>query len=149
QRRIAVSCNVQGRDLGGVVDEIRRVLRPVEEGLRALPGGYRVEYEGQFEAQRQAGRRLLFLGGLSGLGVFLLLGKCLGSWRAALMVLGINIPLAAVGSVAALLLLNRPALEALQAAPWWQWPRIWASATTLSMAHWVGFITLIGIVSRN
>jgi multidrug efflux pump subunit AcrB len=67
----------------------------------------------------------------------------------ALQVLGVNIPLAALGSVVALLIANQPTREALQAAPWWDWPRVWASATTLSVAHWVGFITLIGIVSRN
>jgi Cu/Ag efflux pump CusA len=65
------------------------------------------------------------------------------------MVLLVNIPLAAVGSVAALMILNPPTWEALHAAAWWQWPRVWASQTTLSVAHWVGFITLIGIVSRN
>ncbi|MBY0456592.1 MAG: efflux RND transporter permease subunit, partial [Gemmataceae bacterium] len=43
----------------------------------------------------------------------------------------------------------RPDQAALDAAHWWQWPQVWASATTLSVAHWVGFITLIGIVSRN
>src|SRR5262249_25491705 len=45
--------------------------------------------------------------------------------------------------------INWPSAEALRAAPWWQWPKVWAQATTLSVAHWVGFITLIGIVSRN
>jgi Cu/Ag efflux pump CusA len=149
QRRIVVSCNVQGRDLAGVVGDIRQQLRPMEERLSRLSGDYRLEYGGQFEAQQEAGFRLAALGALAVAGVFLLLWKCLGAWQAALQILLVNIPLAALGAVAALLILNRPSAAALQAAPWWDWPRVWAQATTLSLAHWVGFITLIGIVSRN
>jgi Cu/Ag efflux pump CusA len=148
QRRIVVFCNVQGRDLASVVADIKQALAPVEENLRQLPGSYYVEYSGQFEAQQQANRRLAILGSLSILGVFLLLCKALDSWRAALQVL-VNIPLAAFGSVLTLLIVNRPEWAALQAAPWWDWPRVWVSATSLSVAHWVGFITLIGVVSRN
>jgi Cu/Ag efflux pump CusA len=149
QRRIVVSCNVQGRDLGGVIEDIRKTLVPVEEKLHKLPGNYRIDIGGQYEAQQQAHERLSWLVPLALAGVFLLLWKCLGSWVAAVQVLVVNIPLAALGSVAILLLLNRPDWAALRAAPWWQWPRLWAGATTLSVAHWVGFITLIGIVSRN
>jgi Cu/Ag efflux pump CusA len=149
QRRIVVSCNVQGRDLGGVVADIRKKLVPVEEKLRKLPGSYRIDIGGQYEAQQQAHERLRWLVPLAIASVFLLLWKCLGSWVAAVQVLVVNIPLAALGSVAILLLLNSPDWGALRAAPWWQWPRLWAGATTLSVAHWVGFITLIGIVSRN
>src|SRR5688572_28582922 len=47
------------------------------------------------------------------------------------------------------MIVNQPRREALQAATWWQWPVDWAKATQLSVAHWVGFITLLGIVSRN
>ena len=148
QRRIVVFCNVEGRDLASVVGEIKSLTNPVEERLRTLPGNYHIEYGGQFEAQQQANLRLLVLGSVSVIGVFLLLTKCLGSWRAALQVLA-NIPLAALGSVVTLLIVNQPTTEALQAAEWWQWPRVWISATSLSVAHWVGFITLIGIVSRN
>jgi CzcA family heavy metal efflux pump len=147
-RRVVVFCNVHGRDLAGVVADIRRELQPVEESLRTLAGDYRVEYGGQFEAQQQANARLLVLGSLAVVGVFLLLTKCLESWRAALQVL-VNIPLAALGSVVALLIVNRPDPQALAAAPWWQWPQVWVAATSLSVAHWVGFITLIGVVSRN
>src|SRR5205085_2182017 len=147
-RRIVVSCNVQGRDLAAVVGDVRRRVAPVEAKLRTLPGGYRIEYGGQFEAQREANLRLLVLGTLALGGVFLLLCQALGAWRLALQVLA-NVPLAAVGSVIALLIVNRPDRSVLAAAPWWRWPEVWLSATTLSVAHWVGFITLLGIVSRN
>jgi Cu/Ag efflux pump CusA len=148
QRRIVVFCNVQGRDLIGVVEDIRSRTLPIAERLRTLPGDYRIEFGGQFEAQRDANFRLLILGSLSVVGVFLLLLKCLRSWRAALQVM-VNIPLAAMGSIVTLLIVNQPSWEDLAAASFWQWPSIWIGATTLSVAHWVGFITLIGIVSRN
>ncbi|MEX0726431.1 MAG: efflux RND transporter permease subunit [Planctomycetaceae bacterium] len=148
QRRIVVFCNVQGRDLTSVVTDIKKTLAPVEGDLRKLPGSYYIEYSGQFEAQQEANRRLAILGSLSILGVFLLLCKALDSWRAALQVL-VNIPLAAFGSVLTLLIVNRPDWTMLAAAPWWDWPRVWVSGTSLSVAHWVGFITLIGVVSRN
>jgi CzcA family heavy metal efflux pump len=147
-RRIVISCNVHGRDLSAVVRAIQRQLAPVEEKLRSLSGDYRVEYGGQFEAQRAANRQLMLVGTLSVVGVFLLLCKALESWRSALQVLA-NIPLAAIGSVVALMIVNRPEPTVLTAAPWWRWPEIWVGATSLSVAHWVGFITLIGIVSRN
>ena len=148
QRRIVVFCNVEGRDLAGVVTEIQLALAPVDQRLRDLAGGYHIEYGGQFEAQQQANTRLLIVGSFAVLGVFLLLYKAMDSWSAAVQVM-VNIPLAAMGSVIALLLVNWASWEALQSAPWWQWPKIWVEATSLSVAHWVGFITLIGIVSRN
>jgi CzcA family heavy metal efflux pump len=148
QRRIVVACNVQGRDMASVIADIRTALIPVEEALRALPGNYHLDYGGQFEAQQEANFRLLVLGSISVIGVFLLLCKALESWRGALQVL-VNIPLAAMGSVIALLIANQPSHEALTAASWWEWPHVWIAATNLSVAHWVGFITLIGIVSRN
>lgn len=149
QRRIVVSCNVQGRSLGDVVADIRSAIRPAEERLRAKGGEYRIEEDGQFRAQQEASTRLLVFGAAALVGVFLLLCRCLGSWRAALMVLGVNVPLAGLGAVAALLILNRPDPAALEGLAWWKWPGIWTQASTLSVAHWVGFITLIGIVSRN
>ena len=148
RRRIVVSCNVAGRDLSGVVGDVATALAPVRERLRGLEGGYAVELGGQFEAQREATVRLFVLGSAAVAGVFLLLCRALGSWRAALQVLA-NVPLAALGSVVALLIVNQPSGEALAAASVWEWPRVWASATKLSVAHWVGFITLVGIVSRN
>ena len=149
QRRIVVSCNVQGRSLGDVVADIRTAIRPVEERLRTKGGEYRIEEDGQFRAQQEASTRLLVFGAAALVGVFLLLCRCLGSWRGALMVLGVNVPLAGLGAVAALLILNRPDPAALEGLAWWKWPGVWTRASTLSVAHWVGFITLIGIVSRN
>lgn len=146
QRRIVVQANVAGRDLQSVVEDVQQTVR--KNIVPKLPQGYFVEYGGQFEAQQQANLRLLVLGTFSVAGIFMLLCKGLASWRAALQVM-VNIPLAAIGSVVALLLTNWPTAEALQAASWWQWPKVWIEATSLSVAHWVGFITLVGIVCRN
>ena len=49
----------------------------------------------------------------------------------------------------ALVLTNLPSRESLFGVDWWRWPSVAASGITLSIAHWVGFITLVGIVSRN
>jgi Cu/Ag efflux pump CusA len=146
QRRIVIQCNTAGRDLVSVVQDIQQAASEKIEPI--LKDGYYIEYGGQFEARRDANRRLLVLGVFAVAGVFLLLFKCLGSWRAAIQVM-VNVPLAAAGSVIALLIVNRPSAEAVAAASWSDLPGLWLSATTLSVAHWVGFITLIGIVSRN
>ena len=149
QRRIVISCNVDKRDLGSVIGDIQAALKPVEEQLRTLPGSYRIEYGGQFEAQQQATTRLSIMAAFAVVVIFLLLWKCMDSWVAAFQVLLVNIPLAAIGSVIALMLVNWPSWDKLHDAPWYAWPKVWAEATTLSVAHWVGFITLIGIVCRN
>ena len=60
----------------------------------------------------------------------------------------VNIPLAATGSVIALLARQLARLGVLAAASWWQVPEVWLRLV-LSVAHWVGFITLTGIVCRN
>jgi Cu/Ag efflux pump CusA len=148
QRRVAVFCNVQGRDLSSVVSDIKTALTPVEATLRDLPGEYYLDYSGQFEAQQEATLRLWGLAILSMVGVYLLLMKALGSQRAALQVIA-NVPLAALGAIVALLVVNRPNLAELAEHAWYTWPLVWIQTTHLSLAHWVGFITLIGIVSRN
>jgi Cu/Ag efflux pump CusA len=145
-RRIVVQANTAGRDLVSVVEDIQSAVSA--EIVPDLPEGYFIAYGGQFEAQREANFRLLVLGSFSVAAIFLLLYKCLNSWRAALQVM-INIPLAAIGAIVALLIVNWPGMETFAAASVWQWPRIWLESTSLSVAHWVGFITLIGIVSRN
>jgi Cu/Ag efflux pump CusA len=148
QRRVAVFCNVQGRDLSSVIADIKSALAPIEAVLRDLPGEYYLDYSGQFEAQQEATLRLWGLAILSMVGVYLLLYKALGSQRAALQVIA-NVPLAAFGAIIALLVVNRPELAEFADHAWYTWPLVWIQSTHLSLAHWVGFITLIGIVSRN
>jgi len=122
QRRIVVSCNVAGRDLGSVVGDIRRV---VAEQV-AMPSGYRVEYGGQFESQQSATERLLILGGAAIAGVFMMLVLAFGRARDALIVM-VNLPLALIGGVAGVFL----------------------AGGVLSVASMIGFITLFGIATRN
>ncbi len=92
-RRIVRPGQCIGRDLVGVVQETQSAVR--DKIVPALPEGYFIEYGGQFEAQRDANRRLFLLGSVSLIGIFFLLQRCLGSWRAALQVM-VNIPLAAI-----------------------------------------------------
>ncbi len=122
QRRIVISCNVAGRDLGSVIDDIRsNIAQSVP-----MPAGYRVEYGGQFESQQSASRRLavLFVGVVAGL--FMLLVLAFGRARDALIVM-VNLPLALIGGVAGVFL----------------------SGGVLSVASMIGFITLFGIATRN
>lgn len=104
-RRIVVQANTAGRDLVSVVEDIQAAV--AANVTPTLPEGYFIAYGGQFEAQREANFRLLVLGTFSLAGIFLLLFKCLNSWRAALQVM-INIPLAAIGAIVALLIADWP-----------------------------------------
>ena len=122
QRRIVISCNVAGRDLGSVIDDIRTsVARPIP-----MPTGYRVEYGGQFESQQSASQRLgiLFLSVLASL--FMLLVLAFGRARDAVIIM-VNLPLALIGGVAG----------------------VYLSGGVLSVASMIGFITLFGIATRN
>jgi CzcA family heavy metal efflux pump len=122
QRKITVMLNVAGRDLGGVVNEIRqRVAMEL-----ALASGYHLEYGGQFESAEQASRTLTLLGGVVIVAIFLLLFVAFHSARDALLVM-LNLPLALMGGVAGMYL----------------------SDGVLSVATLVGFITLFGIATRN
>ena len=122
QRRIVISCNVSGRDLGGVVRDIQS---SVSEAV-PMPAGYRVEYGGQFESQQRASRRLaiLFVGVVGG--IFMLLTLAFGRSRDAVIVM-VNLPLALIGGVVGVLL----------------------AGGVLSIAAMIGFITLFGIATRN
>ncbi len=122
QRRIVVSSNVAGRDLGSVVGDIQAaVARQVP-----MPDGYRVEYGGQFESQQSATRRLSILGVAVIAGLFMILVLAFGRARDALIVM-LNLPLALIGGVAGVFL----------------------AGGVLSVASMIGFITLFGIATRN
>ena len=126
ERRIVVFCNVQGRDLGSVVADIQAAVGPVEERLRGRPGGYRVEYGGQFEAQRSATVLISVLALVSVAGVFVVLYLLYPSVRVSLQILN-AVPTAFIGGVIALILTNQ----------------------TLTVASLVGFVSLGGIAVRN
>ncbi|UCD25196.1 MAG: efflux RND transporter permease subunit, partial [Gemmatimonadota bacterium] len=122
QRKLVVQSNVEGRDVGSVVDEFReRIQRDV-----VLPEGYYIEFGGQFESGQAATRTIAVLSLLSIAAIFLILFQEFGTMRAALLVM-VNLPLALIGGVFATLV----------------------SAGVLNVATLVGFITLFGIAVRN
>lgn len=122
QRRIVVSANSQGRDLGSLVGEIQR---KVSQKVK-LPTGYFITYGGQFESQQQASQLLVFLGIVSLLGVFLVLYIHFKSAVLTFQVM-LNVPLALIGSITAIFLTEK----------------------VLSVATLIAFITLCGIATRN
>ncbi|RYU61335.1 efflux RND transporter permease subunit [Methylolobus aquaticus] len=122
QRKLVVMANVAGRDLAGVVSDMRQ---RVSERVR-LPAGYHIEYGGQFESAQEAGRTLLIAGAAATAGIFLLLYVAFRSLRDALLIM-LNLPLALVGGVIG----------------------VYAAGGVLSVASMIGFITLFGIATRN
>jgi Cu/Ag efflux pump CusA len=121
QRRIAISGNASGRDIGSVVADIEAVLaaNPLPTGTWAVLGG-------QFQSQREAARKIALLSCFSLLAMYALLYTHFRSHTLTAMVL-LNVPLALIGAVAA----------------------IWLSGQPLSVATLVGFVTLCGIATRN
>ena len=99
QRRIVASCNVAGRDLGSVIDDIRTAVAQRVQ----FPAGYRVEYGGQFESQQTASQRLAILGGVAMCGLLMLLILAFGRTRDALIIMA-NLPMALIGGVAGVFL---------------------------------------------
>lgn len=122
QRKMVVMANVAGRDLAGVVDEIRT---KVGAGV-TVPAGYHIEYGGQFESAEEASRTLLLLGAAVLAGIFLLLYIAFRSARDALLIM-LNLPLSIIGGVVG----------------------VFVAGGVLSVASIIGFITLFGIATRN
>jgi CzcA family heavy metal efflux pump len=123
RRRITIQCNVAGRGLVDVVNDIRTRLAPIEA---KLPEGYFVQYGGQFESQQSASRTIAILFVVALVGIFLVLYKMFHSVNLALQVMA-ALPMAFIGAVAALVLTQQ----------------------TLTVAAMVGFIALVGVASRN
>ncbi len=122
QRRIVIQCNVSGRDLGSVVDDIQaRINRHV-----TMPEGYFVAYGGQFESQQQAMKLISVLSAFSLAGMFIVLYAHFKSVPIVVQIL-LNIPFALIGAVVG----------------------IWLTGGVASVASMVAFITLCGIASRN
>lgn len=122
QRRIVISANAQGQDLGRLVESIQS---RVEKNL-TLPEGYYVVYGGQFENQQAATRNILIFGLLSLLGIFLVLWNHFGSKTLTAQIMA-TIPLAFVGGIVLLFCVDR----------------------SITIASLIGFVTLCGVASRN
>jgi len=103
QRRIAVQCNVRGRDIASFVADLRRALEQQVE----LPSGYYLRYGGQFEHLERARKRLMLVVPLALLLIFGLLHFSFGQARDAWLVFT-GVPFAAVGGVLALGLRGLP-----------------------------------------
>lgn len=122
QRRVVIQANVQGRDMGSVVADIRQAI--VEQV--DLPTGYSVDIGGQFENQQRAQKRLSLVVPVSLGLIALLLYFAFASVGQAMLIL-VNVPLAVIGGVFSL----------------------WISGQYLSVPSSVGFITLFGVAVLN
>ena len=122
QRRVVIQANVQNRDMGSVVADIRKVIAEKVD----LPSGYSVAIGGQFESQQRAQNRLAIVVPLSLALIALLLYFAFGSVGQAMLIL-VNVPLAVIGGVFSL----------------------YISGQYLSVPSSVGFITLFGVAVLN
>ena len=120
-RRLDVSANVSGRDLGSVTHDVNERLEEVR-----FPLGYRAEVLGEFAERQAAQRTLLLFGGGGALAIFLLLQASFRSWRLATLAF-VTLPMALVGGALA----------------------AFAGGGVLSLGSLVGFFTVFGIAARN
>ena len=122
ERKVVISANVAGRDLRGVVSDIRDIVNAQIE----LPEDYHVEYGGQFENEEAASRTLLIASIFAIMVIYLLLYNQFRSLTQSAVIL-INLPLALVGGVFVL----------------------WITGSDISIPAIIGFISLFGIATRN
>ena len=122
KRKIVISANTSGRDLRSVVNDIQA---RVNEKIH-LPEGYHIEYGGQFESEQAASRTLLLTSLMSIVVIFLLLYVQFRNASQSGVIL-LNLPLALIGGVFALLF----------------------TTGEVSIPAIIGFISLFGIATRN
>ena len=113
--------NLRGRDIQSWVTEAQQKLGAID-----LPEGYHIEFGGQFKQLLEARQRLLFIGPLALLLIFLLIFAAFESLRQAALVF-VSVPLAVTGGVIAL----------------------WIRDMPFSISAAVGFIALSGIAVLN
>ncbi len=120
-RRLDVTCNVSGRDLGSVA-------REVEEKVKQIPfeREYHPEFLGEYQARQESTRKLYARSALALAGIVLLLFVDFGAWRPTLLV-ALTIPFALVGGVFAVTI----------------------TTGVVSLGSMVGFVTVLGIAARN
>lgn len=124
RRRVVIQCNVRGRDLGGFVEEGKRLLR--EKVEPSLPPGYSMEWGGQFENQQRAQRTLMVVVPLSILMIFVLLVMSFDAVKPAMLII-LNVPFAVIGGIFSLHL----------------------SGQYLSVPSSIGFIAVFGVAVQN
>jgi CzcA family heavy metal efflux pump len=122
QRKLVISANTAGRDLGSVVEELQEKIYSQVQ----LPEGYRLEFGGQFDNAKRASVTLLITSLLAILVIFVILFQEFKSAKLAGVIL-INLPLALIGGVVAIRLTSQ----------------------VVSIPSIIGFITLFGIATRN
>lgn len=122
RRKIVVSVNAAGSDVGSLVSDIRK---RIEEKI-VLPENYNIEYGGQFESAGTAARRLFLASIAALLIIFMILYHEFRNGSLAWIIL-LNLPLAVIGGIFA----------------------IKFSSNVVSIPSIIGFITLFGIATRN
>ena len=142
RRKAVISCNVaDGHNLGDLVAAIKGRVDPII----AQHEGVYVEYGGQFEAQAEASRRILWASlGVLAL-IFVILYSAFGLARPVILVL-LNLPLALVGGIVALFLADSPGLLGNLAGLFGAGGYV---APVVSISALVGFIGLAGVACRN
>jgi CzcA family heavy metal efflux pump len=122
RRKLVISINVADRDVGSVVDDIRKIINEQV----TLPETYHIEYGGQFESAEAATKALSITSVIAIIVIFLLLFQEFKNGTTAGIIL-VNLPLGLIGGVIA----------------------IWLSSQVISIPAIIGFITLFGIATRN